>query len=106
MHAQMSCYRNTVAEELIERLNDVTTPSLDSFFLATTGSEAVEGAVRLARQATGKTNIIAFQGGYHGRCVPSPPDCVKAQGRCSNEDGVHSILKKSENGPKRRPGSS
>lgn len=33
------------------------------------GSEAVENAVKLARHSTGKSRIIAFQGGYHGRTV-------------------------------------
>ena len=34
-----------------------------------TGSEAVESAVKLARHATGKQNIIAFNGGFHGRSL-------------------------------------
>src|SRR5664280_2306497 len=33
------------------------------------GSEAVESALRLARQATGRPNVIAFHGGFHGRTV-------------------------------------
>ena len=42
-------------------------PSLDSFFFWNSGSEAVECAVKIARTVTGKQNIIAMQGGYHGR---------------------------------------
>lgn len=42
-------------------------PSLDSFFFWNSGSEAVEGAIKMARQATGKQNIICMQGAYHGR---------------------------------------
>ena len=41
--------------------------SLDTFFFATTGGEAVENAVKLARHASGRSNVIVFQGGYHGR---------------------------------------
>ena len=41
--------------------------SLDTFYFCTTGAEAVENAVKLARHATGRSNIIVFQGGYHGR---------------------------------------
>jgi len=41
--------------------------SLDRVFYATTGAEAVENAVKLARYTTGRPNIICFQGGYHGR---------------------------------------
>ena len=33
----------------------------------TTGAEAVENAVKIARTATGRTGVIAFTGGYHGR---------------------------------------
>ena len=41
--------------------------SLDSFFFWNSGAEAVEAAVKLARQATKKQNIIVMQGSYHGR---------------------------------------
>ncbi|WP_424984654.1 4-aminobutyrate--2-oxoglutarate transaminase [Microbulbifer sp. S227A] len=35
--------------------------------LVTTGAEAVENAVKIARAATGRPGVIAFSGGYHGR---------------------------------------
>jgi 4-aminobutyrate aminotransferase/(S)-3-amino-2-methylpropionate transaminase len=35
--------------------------------LANSGAEALENAVKIARAATGRTNIICFDGGYHGR---------------------------------------
>jgi 4-aminobutyrate aminotransferase/(S)-3-amino-2-methylpropionate transaminase len=37
--------------------------------LVTTGAEAVENAVKIARLATGRTGVIAFTGGYHGRTL-------------------------------------
>ena len=37
--------------------------------LVTTGSEAVENAVKIARAATGRTGVIAFTGAYHGRTM-------------------------------------
>jgi 4-aminobutyrate aminotransferase/(S)-3-amino-2-methylpropionate transaminase len=37
--------------------------------LVTTGAEAVENAVKIARAATGRTGVIAFTGGYHGRTL-------------------------------------
>ncbi|KAL8733739.1 MAG: hypothetical protein Q9166_001932 [cf. Caloplaca sp. 2 TL-2023] len=41
--------------------------SLDTFFFWNSGAEAVEAAVKLARHATRKQNIIVMQGSYHGR---------------------------------------
>jgi 4-aminobutyrate aminotransferase / (S)-3-amino-2-methylpropionate transaminase / 5-aminovalerate transaminase len=38
-------------------------------FFATTGAEAVENAVKIARAATGRSAIIAFHGGFHGRTL-------------------------------------
>jgi hypothetical protein len=46
-------------------------PSLDSFFFWNSGTEAVEAAMKLARKATGRTNLITFQGAYHGRTYGS-----------------------------------
>lgn len=48
-------------------LSLVTDPSLDTFFFWNSGAEAVEAAVKLARMATGRQNIIAMNGSYHGR---------------------------------------
>ncbi|KAI4231293.1 MAG: hypothetical protein L6R40_007778 [Gallowayella cf. fulva] len=41
--------------------------TLDTFFFWNSGAEAVEAAVKLARHATKKQNIIVMQGSYHGR---------------------------------------
>ncbi|KAI9046482.1 hypothetical protein LZ554_009229 [Drepanopeziza brunnea f. sp. 'monogermtubi'] len=41
--------------------------SLDTFFFWNSGAEAVEAAVKLARQATKKQNVVVMQGSYHGR---------------------------------------
>ncbi|MFN8443467.1 MAG: aminotransferase class III-fold pyridoxal phosphate-dependent enzyme [Caldilineaceae bacterium] len=53
--------------ELAQKLNEVTPPSIDRFFFANSGAEAVEASVKLARMATGRRNIIVFQGSFHGR---------------------------------------
>jgi len=53
---------------LMEKLAQVA-PGDDKkrVFLTNSGTEAVEGAVKLARRATGRQNVIAFEGGFHGR---------------------------------------
>ena len=40
---------------------------LDSWFLWNGGADAVEGAIKIARMATGKPNVITMNLGYHGR---------------------------------------
>jgi 4-aminobutyrate aminotransferase len=52
---------------LANALNEITPSSIDSFFFSNSGAEAVEASVKLARHATGKRNIIVFQGSFHGR---------------------------------------
>ena len=56
--------------ELAERLNALAPGdgAKKSLFL-TTGSEAVENAVKIARAHTGRSALIAFNGGYHGRTM-------------------------------------
>ncbi|MBL0071171.1 MAG: aspartate aminotransferase family protein [Bacteroidetes bacterium] len=41
-------------------------PSLNSCYLVNSGSEAVEGAMKLAKRVTGRHEIIAFENAYHG----------------------------------------
>ncbi len=65
---QVVPYESYIA--LAERLNalapgDFTKKTI--FF--TTGAEAIENAVKIARAATGRPGVIAFSGGYHGRTI-------------------------------------
>ena len=53
--------------ELSEKLYDITPEGIDSFFFANSGAEATEAAVKLARHASQKTNIVVFSGSFHGR---------------------------------------
>ena len=64
---QMNIVVSSPALELAELLNEVTPDGIDTFFFANSGAEAVEAAVKLARQATQRRNIIVFQGSFHGR---------------------------------------
>ncbi|MEU5844124.1 aminotransferase class III-fold pyridoxal phosphate-dependent enzyme [Rhodococcus sp. NPDC047139] len=69
IHGQYTTVMHRPLLELTERLGAVLPETLDSLFFANSGSEAVEAALRLARQATGRPNIIVFHGGFHGRTV-------------------------------------
>ncbi len=69
VHAQYTTVMHKPLLELTERLGDYLPVGLDSVFYATSGSEAVEASIRLARMATGRPNIISFHGGFHGRTV-------------------------------------
>lgn len=69
IHAQYTTVMHKPLLELTEKLGDVLPAGLDSVFYANSGSEAVEAAIRLARMATGRPNIVVFQGGFHGRTV-------------------------------------
>jgi 4-aminobutyrate aminotransferase len=42
---------------------------LDSVFFLNSGSEAIEGALKLARRVTGRAAIVAFRGAFHGRTL-------------------------------------
>ncbi|WP_075291821.1 4-aminobutyrate--2-oxoglutarate transaminase [Pararhizobium arenae] len=63
---QVVPYENYV--ELAERLNAITPGDFEKkTIFVTTGAEAVENAVKIARAATGRQAAIAFSGGFHGR---------------------------------------
>jgi len=56
--------------ELAERLNAIAPISGDKkCALFSTGAEAIENAVKIARAATGRTGVVAFAGGFHGRSL-------------------------------------
>ncbi|MEB3370902.1 aspartate aminotransferase family protein [Saccharopolyspora mangrovi] len=69
IHGQYTTVMHKPLLALTERLGDVLPEGLDRVFYVNSGSEAVEASVRLARHATGRANIIAFQGGFHGRTM-------------------------------------
>ena len=67
VHGQYTTVMHRPLLELTERLGTVLPESLDALFFVNSGSEAVEASVRLARHATGRPNIVVFQGSFHGR---------------------------------------
>src|SRR5665213_299457 len=49
-----------------EKLISILPPNLQSVYFTNSGAEAVEGALKLAKRHTGRTEIIAFKNSYHG----------------------------------------
>ncbi|HSW09933.1 MAG TPA: aspartate aminotransferase family protein [Bacillota bacterium] len=54
---------------LAEQLPGIMPGGKDMFFFAVSGSDAVEGSLKLARHVTGRPGILAFTGGFHGRTL-------------------------------------
>ena len=67
LHAQVNIIFHPPLLQLTEELRTIVPEGLDCFFFSNSGAEAIEAAVKLARQASGRPNIIVFQGGFHGR---------------------------------------
>ncbi|BAO89325.1 4-aminobutyrate aminotransferase [Caballeronia cordobensis] len=78
IRAQLDCFTHTAYQivpyesyvSLAEKISaraPATYPNKTAFF--TTGAEAVENAVKIARVATGRPGVIAFTGGFHGRTL-------------------------------------
>ena len=63
--AGVAKYESNVA--LAETLATLTPTGLDAIVFGNSGAEAVEAAIKLTRQATGREAIIVFRGGFHGR---------------------------------------
>ena len=58
-------YANAV--ELAEKLVEIVPINDAKAIFVSTGAEAVENAVKIARVASGRPGVIAFSGGFHGR---------------------------------------
>ncbi len=67
LHGQVNIILHKPMLELVRALKPIVPPTIDGFFFSNSGAEAVEGAVKLARHATGRSNVIVFQGSFHGR---------------------------------------
>lgn len=67
IHAQANVFTHDLLEPLASKLTEITPEGIDTFFFANSGAEITEAAVKLAKQATGRPNMIVFQGSFHGR---------------------------------------
>ena len=62
-------FYNDRRAELYDRLSRILPASLDRIFLCNSGTEAVEGALKFARLATKRTNVVATMRGFHGKTM-------------------------------------
>ena len=76
VHAQVDqlitchgCYYNDKRAEFVEKLGHITPKGLDKVFLSNSGAESVECAIKLARKFTGKPEVIALMGAFHGKTM-------------------------------------
>jgi acetylornithine/LysW-gamma-L-lysine aminotransferase len=64
-----SCYYNDKRAEFTQKLVNIMPKGLNKTFLSNSGAESVECALKLARKATGKSEIISIMGAYHGKTM-------------------------------------
>ena len=62
-------FGTTAKAAFVEKLRSVAPRNLSRVFLSNSGSEAVEAAIKFARAATGRKNIVAAMRGFHGRTM-------------------------------------
>jgi acetylornithine/LysW-gamma-L-lysine aminotransferase len=68
----ISCHAsfyNDVRSELLEKIVTIAPKGLGKVFLSNSGSESVECAIKLARKFSGKPEIIAMVGAFHGKTM-------------------------------------
>jgi len=68
----ISCHAffyNDVRSELLQKIVQIAPKGLNKVFLSNSGAEAVECAIKLARKFSGKPEIIAMMGAFHGKTM-------------------------------------
>ena len=68
----ISCHSslyNDARSEFLQKIIKITPKGLNKVFLANSGAEAVESAIKLARKFSGKPEIIAMMGAFHGKTM-------------------------------------
>lgn len=68
IHLHGSLY-NDKRSEFLEKLTSITPSGLDRVFMSNSGAEAVEAGLKLAVKYTGREEIVAMEGAYHGKTV-------------------------------------
>jgi 4-aminobutyrate aminotransferase len=67
IHAQQNILAHEPMMQAAVELTATLPAKLNQVFWANSGAEAIEGAIKLAKVATGRPGIIAFRGAFHGR---------------------------------------
>jgi len=62
-------YYNDARSKFLEKITGITPKNLSSVFLSNSGAEAVECAIKVARKFSGKPEIIALMGAFHGKTM-------------------------------------
>lgn len=68
----LSCHGsmyNPMRSKFLKKIVEITPNKLNKVFLSNSGTEAIEAAIKLARKFTGKQEIIAFMGAFHGKTM-------------------------------------
>jgi 4-aminobutyrate aminotransferase len=68
MHTSVTTHHKGYID-VAKKIAQLAPGRLDSVFLANSGAEAVEGAIKMARYITGRPVIINFKGSFHGRTI-------------------------------------
>ncbi|RQG91952.1 aspartate aminotransferase family protein [Natrarchaeobius chitinivorans] len=84
VHGCSYVHPNAPVAELAERIAEITPGDLEKSFLCNSGTEAVEGAIKLARKHTGNTEVVALEMAFHGRTLGS----LALTGNKSYKDGM------------------
>ena len=72
-------FYNDKRAQLLEKIAEITPKGLTRTFLSNSGAEAVEAALKFSRKITGKTDIISFTFGFHGRTMGALSATWKAE---------------------------
>jgi acetylornithine/LysW-gamma-L-lysine aminotransferase len=62
-------FYNDARSEFLQKITKIAPKGLDKVFISTSGAEAVECAIKLARKFSGKPEIIAVMGAFHGKTM-------------------------------------
>ena len=62
-------FPNDVRAECMAKLVDIAPTGLNRVFLCNSGAESIEGALKFARQSTGRDQVVSAMRGFHGRTM-------------------------------------